>query len=94
MARRRYLIAYDIREPKRLRRVCRAMEEYGERIQYSVYLSDLSRSELIAARYAVERQMDLAVDTVIIVDLGELNEARITFVGQRRKLPAPGAKVL
>ena len=36
MARRRYLVAYDIREDRRLRNVASCMEGYGERIQYSV----------------------------------------------------------
>ena len=38
MARRRFLIAYDICDPKRLRQVCKTMEEYGERLQYSVFI--------------------------------------------------------
>ena len=50
MARRRFLIAYDISDPKRLRRVCKTMEEYGDRLQYSVFICDLSRAELIHAR--------------------------------------------
>ncbi|EMN95623.1 CRISPR-associated endoribonuclease Cas2-like protein, partial [Leptospira interrogans serovar Medanensis str. UT053] len=31
------LVSYDIREPKRLRRVAKIMEGFGERIQYSVF---------------------------------------------------------
>ena len=46
MARRRYLIAYDIRDPQRLRRICKLMEAHGERLQYSVFICDLSRGEL------------------------------------------------
>jgi hypothetical protein len=36
MARRRYLMAYDIADPRRLRRICTLMEDHGERLQYSV----------------------------------------------------------
>ncbi|VEJ57751.1 CRISPR-associated endonuclease Cas2 [Arachnia propionica] len=36
--RRRYLVAYDIREPGRLRRICKLMEAHGERLQYSVFI--------------------------------------------------------
>jgi CRISPR-associated protein Cas2 len=32
MPRRRYLIAYDIADPRRLRQVCALMEEHGERL--------------------------------------------------------------
>ena len=39
MARRRYLIAYDIAHPRRLRVTCKIMEGYGDRLQYSVSVS-------------------------------------------------------
>jgi CRISPR-associated protein Cas2 len=94
VARRRYLVAYDICEPKRLRRICKTMEEYGERLQYSVFICDLSRTELIRARTAVEREMDLTEDSVVIVNLGETHNARFTFVGQRRDLPTTGARII
>ncbi|MFN8079719.1 MAG: CRISPR-associated endonuclease Cas2 [Kineosporiaceae bacterium] len=88
------MIAYDIREPKRLRRVCKTMEEYGERLQYSVFVCDLSRAELVHARAQVERHMALTEDSVVIVDLGDVNDARFTFVGQRQELPDHGPRVV
>jgi CRISPR-associated protein Cas2 len=94
MARRRFLIAYDIREPRRLRQVCKTMEEYGDRLQYSVFICDLSRAELVHARAKVERQMELSEDSVAIVDLGDTDTARFTFIGQRRPLPDHGPKIL
>jgi len=94
MARRRYLIAYDIREPSRLRQVCKTMEEYGERLQYSVFICDLSRSELLHARSKVEHQMELGEDSVVIVDLGTTDDARFTFIGQRRPLPDMAPRVV
>jgi CRISPR-associated protein Cas2 len=94
MARRRFLIAYDIREPKRLRRVCRTMEEYGERLQYSVFICDLSRTELVHARRQVETEMNLNEDSVVIVDLGDTDSARFTFVGRRSPLPTNDTKIV
>lgn len=94
MARRRFLVAYDISEPRRLRQICKIMEEYGDRLQYSVFICDLSRAELIHARAKVEQQMELTEDSVVIVDLGDANTARFTFIGQRRPLPDHGPKIL
>lgn len=94
MARRRFLIAYDICEPKRLRQVCKTMEEYGERLQYSVFICDLSRSELVHARAEVEQQMNLAEDSIVIVDLGDTTSARFTFIGKRRPLPTHQARII
>ncbi len=94
MSRRRYLIAYDITDPRRLRRVCKIMEEHGDRIQYSVFVCDLSRSELTHARAKVESVMDLTGDSVLVIDLGEPSAARMTFVGRRRPLPPGGPQIL
>lgn len=87
MARRRHLIAYDIREPSRLRRICKLMEAHGERLQYSVFVCDLTKSELIHLRTDAERIMNLAVDSVVIIDLGDMDAERFTFVGYREQLP-------
>ncbi|WP_137123580.1 CRISPR-associated endonuclease Cas2 [Segeticoccus rhizosphaerae] len=94
MARRRYLIAYDIANPKRLRRVCKVMEAYGDRLQYSVFISDVSPSELIHARAEVEEEMLMTEDSVVIVDLGEVADARFIFLGRHRRLPASGPRVI
>ena len=69
-------------------------EEYGERLQFSVFVCDLSRAELIHARAQVEKQMNLHEDSVVIVDLGETDTARFTFVGRRRPLPVNEARIL
>ncbi|MGH3979701.1 MAG: CRISPR-associated endonuclease Cas2, partial [Pseudonocardiaceae bacterium] len=62
MARRRYLMAYDIAEPARLRRFCTLMEDHGERLQYSVFLCDLSVAELAELEGRVTEVMNLAED--------------------------------
>jgi len=94
VARRRYVIAYDICEPGRLRRVCKTMEEYGERLQYSVFVCDLSRAELVHARAQVEEHMNLADDSVVIIDLGDPKQAAFDFIGRRRPLPTAGVRIV
>lgn len=37
-----YLVAYDISSPKRLRRVAKTCENFGLRVEYSVFECDLS----------------------------------------------------
>jgi CRISPR-associated protein Cas2 len=94
MARRRYLIAYDICDPQRLRDICKTMEGYGERLQYSVFICDLSRTELMHARATIERQMKLAEDSIVIVDLGDTDTARFAFIGRRRPLPTNEPRII
>ena len=47
MSRRRFLVAYDIREAKRLRTVHTAMKAFGNPLQYSVFVCDLDPSEKV-----------------------------------------------
>jgi CRISPR-associated protein Cas2 len=95
MARRRYLIAYDIRNPKRLRRVCTIMKDYGVRLQYSVFLCDLSEMELLRWRSQIHEAVDLQADSVIHVDLGRCEAASaIATIGVPRQLPPNGPIVL
>ena len=41
-----HLITYDVRDPKRLRKVAKKLEGYGERLQYSVFRCRLDRTAL------------------------------------------------
>jgi CRISPR-associated protein Cas2 len=95
VARRRYLVAYDIRDDRRLRGVATCMEGYGERIQYSVFVCDLSARELSLMRGALERLMLLSEDSVTVVDLGLGGDSsRFLFLGHREKLPSAAAVVV
>ena len=40
------LIAYDITDKKRLRKLSKLLESYGLRVQYSVFEADISKKEL------------------------------------------------
>jgi len=44
----RFLIAYDIGDPKRLRRIARLMERHAVRVQKSVFLFDGEEAALIS----------------------------------------------
>lgn len=61
---------YDIREPARLRRVHDVVVDFGERLQYSVYVCDLTKQELVTLRARLRRVVNLSVDSVSIFDLG------------------------
>lgn len=95
MARRRYLVAYDIADPARLRRVCGVMESFGDRLQYSVFLCDLSIGERADLEQAVLAVMDLAKDSVVRIDLGPVaRPAQLRFLGRRRPLPRAGPQIV
>jgi CRISPR-associated protein Cas2 len=92
----RYLVAYDIRDPRRLRRVHRVATDYGEPLQYSVFVCDLTGVELIALKRALLAVIKTTEDSIGIFDLGA--PARrgiecIEFLGARRDLPADDAAI-
>jgi len=95
MARRRYLVAYDIRDDKRLRNVAVCMEGYGTRVQYSVFVCDLSDREAVLMRGDVEARMKVSEDSVMIVDLGAAGDSsRFLFIGHHEKLPVSDAVIV
>jgi CRISPR-associated protein Cas2 len=72
--RSRYLVCYDIRDDRRLRRTAKVAEAFGFRLNYSVFLCDLSRVEVTRLETALLDTVDLRVDSVLIVDLGPAGE--------------------
>lgn len=94
--RTRYLLAYDIRHPKRLRRVHQVARGWGDPLQYSVFVCDLTRAELFLLKEDLIEEMNLREDSVGIFDLGPPTGRGlecIEFIGTRRPLPEPGAGV-
>lgn len=95
MARRRYLVAYDIREDRRLRAVAACVEGYGERIQYSVFICDLSDEEIVALRGDLEARIKLSEDSVMIIDLGRAGDSgKFLFIGHHERLPVSNAVIV
>lgn len=94
-ARRRYLVAYDIRDPVRLRTVHRIVKDHGTPLQYSVFLCDLAPAELTGLRWKLGDAVAHAEDSVLFLDLGDPGDmAAFTFLGQRADIPTGGPTIL
>ncbi|CAB4243824.1 CRISPR-associated endoribonuclease Cas2 [Methylacidimicrobium sp. AP8] len=68
--RRCYLVCYDIRDPKRLRRVHKVLKGYGEAWQLSVFFCVLQDIDRVRLQSELEEQMNLSEDQAVILDLG------------------------
>jgi CRISPR-associated protein Cas2 len=68
--RRRYLVSYDIASDKRRTQAFDILVGYGDHVQYSVFLADLSERELIVLRGRLLDVIHEREDQVLIVDLG------------------------
>ena len=66
----RYLVSYDITDERRLRHVYQALRGYGDHVQYSVFICELSARERAQMIATLQPLIDHAADQVIIVDLG------------------------
>ncbi len=72
--RRRYVVAYDICDDYRLRRVHDAVVARGDRLQYSVYVCDLTFQEKLALQHDLRKVINQGQDRVAFIDLGLSNE--------------------
>lgn len=96
-ARRRLLLTYDIREPKRLRRVHKVAKEFGYALQYSVFVCDLDAIGRLRLEAAVRDVMHEGVDSVALFDLGESDGRGVECVrqlGARIDLPTSGGTAI
>lgn len=69
-ARTRYLVSYDISDPKRLRRIARIIEGFGTRLQYSVFECPLDDLRLADLKSQLQPVMNHNEDQVLFVSLG------------------------
>jgi CRISPR-associated protein Cas2 len=69
MALESWIVAYDISDPKRLRRVATACEDFGVRKQLSVFLCRLSPTDRVRLRSRLWELIDHRADQVLFIPL-------------------------
>ena len=65
-----YLVCYDIRDDKRLRKVFQTMRDYGDHLQYSVFECQMTPIDLAKCRHELGEIIKHNEDQVLFVDLG------------------------
>jgi CRISPR-associated protein Cas2 len=63
-----WLVCYDVRDDRRLRRCARHMEGYGHRIQYSIFRCWLTGLAAERLRWELTERLDPA-DSVLLIPL-------------------------
>lgn len=97
MTRRRWLVAYDIRDEGRLRKVHNIVRSHGDRLQYSVFVCDLDSIEKLGLKSELRDVIRFDSDSVAFIDLGEAgsaNAATIEFMGTSLTLPEQGPTIV
>ena len=85
---RRVLVAYDVSNDARRDRVAVALQGFGERIQYSVFIVDGKPADFVRLQVILAKLIDPSTDRVIICDLGSTAAARrgTIYLGRRPNL--------
>ena len=71
-----FLVTYDVRDDRRLRRLARILEGFGTRVQYSVFRCHLSDRGLERLRWEMSRCLQ-PEDGLLVLPLCERCVARI-----------------
>ena len=97
MSCRRYIVAYDIRNPNRLRRVHKTMKTFGYSMQYSVFICDLDNMEKYDLLGQIGDIINHSVDSIAIMDLGEADHRGkecFEFMGAHQALRQRGPQIV
>ena len=74
-----YVVAYDIGDPKRWRRVFKLMHGYGRWLQLSLFHCRLDGSRRAMMAMALETLINPAEDHVVIMDLGPATDVGLAL---------------
>ena len=70
-----FIVAYDISDAKRLRRVAKILEKIGVRIEYSLFFVRASKEEMIEIAMEIAEVINKEVDDVRIYEIEEYGVA-------------------
>jgi CRISPR-associated protein Cas2 len=95
--RQRYLVTYDVCDPKRLRQVFKVLKGYGTHLQLSVFSCDLTEMTQVMMRAAISQAIDHEEDSVLIIDIGPSDGRGSTSfecIGKATKPPMKGPRIV
>ena len=65
-----FLVCYDIRDDKRLRKVFKTMRDFGDHLQYSVFECRFTPTDIARCRHVLSEIINHKDDQVLFIDLG------------------------
>jgi CRISPR-associated protein Cas2 len=88
------LVTYDIVDDRRRLKVADLLQDYGARVQYSVFEVWLEAPQLGALRRALVDQIDPTADSVRLYRLCRMCEQNVEVLGQGVSPSPPGLQIL
>jgi CRISPR-associated protein Cas2 len=86
MGRSRFLASYDISDDRRRDKVHRTLRDFGDQLQFSVFLCELNPREAVSLRSRLTEIVNLREDQIVFVKLGRCDEniaLQMEWVGRR-----------
>jgi CRISPR-associated protein Cas2 len=83
-----YVVAYDISQPKRWRRVFKAMHGYGRWLQLSVFHCRLDGGRRAEMAMTLDQLIDPETDHVVILDLGPAEDVELAVESLGKRFEA------
>jgi CRISPR-associated protein Cas2 len=93
------LVSYDVSTtdpggPKRLHRVAKACQNYGQRVQYSVFECIVDPAQWAVLKHKLTDIIDKELDSLRFYYLGSNWRRRIEYVGVKKSLDQEGPMVV
>lgn len=92
------LITYDVsiqnQGQKRLRRVAKACQNYGQRVQYSVFECVVDPAQWTALKQKLVDEIDLELDSLRFYFLGSNWKRRVEHIGAKKSIDFDGPLIL
>ncbi len=93
------LVAYDVSTitpngPRRLRRVAKACQDYGQRVQNSVFEIEVDPAQWAALKHRLETIIDVNSDSLRYYYLGANWQRRVEHIGAKPATDLGGTLIL
>ena len=88
------VISYDISQDKRRNKVAKTLQDYGARVQYSVFEVNLERKQIDQLRRELHKLIDADQDSIRFYTLCQACYKQIDVLGVGRAAKAPPAAII
>jgi CRISPR-associated protein Cas2 len=93
------VVSYDVDTTdaagrRRLRRIAKACQDRGQRVQFSVFECEVTPADWVQLRARLLQEMDAAKDSLRFYFLGADGKRRIEHAGSRKPIDLDGALVV
>lgn len=89
-----YDVAKDEKGEKRLRRVAKILENYGQRVQYSVFECLVDPGQWVELKKKLMDEINPEFDSLRFYSLGANWQRKVEHVGQKKPLDPQGILIL